>query len=68
MKKIIVLAVVIMALTCLAACGSAKCKECDREAYKDGYCEYHYALNVADEAVNDLADGLADDLLGSIFG
>ena len=65
MKRIVVLLVAfVIAAVCLAGCGSSKCKECDREVYKDGYCEYHYAINIAEDVLNDAAG----DLMDSIFG
>ena len=60
MKKIgimmVPLAMLVMDMG-LTGCGSSKCKEedCDKEVYKDGCCEYHYALNVAGEIVSDAA-------------
>ena len=47
----------------LTACGS-KCKSCDEPVYKDGYCEYHYALNVAQDVVDDAAQDALDALFG----
>ena len=59
MKKMAALVMaLILALACTAC--SNKCKECDNEVYKDGYCEYHYALKVAGDAV----DGLVDSIFG----
>ena len=59
MKKMMALVLaMILALAC-TACAN-KCKECDNEVYKDGYCEYHYALKVAGDAV----DGLVDSIFG----
>ena len=29
------------------------CKECDDEVYQDGYCQYHYTINAAKDAVDD---------------
>lgn len=63
MKKLMVLMVSLAALATLTACGSSHCKECDKEVYKDGYCEYHYALNVAQDLVDDAANGLLDSLM-----
>ena len=57
---------VILALCSLTACGSSHCKEegGENEVYEDGYCEYHYALDVAKDAVGDAAGDLMDSLLG----
>lgn len=69
MKKIGImmatLAMLVMAVG-LTGCGSSQCKEegCDKEVYEDGYCEYHYALNVAGEIVSDAAGDLMESLLG----
>ena len=60
MKRVLVLLLAALLVFALSACGSSHCKECDREVYKDGYCEYHYALNTAGDIVNDA--------LGSLFG
>lgn len=58
MKKVLttLLLVGLLVLT-LVACSST-CKEsgCDEKAYKDGYCELHYALHQA------------ENLLGGLFG
>ena len=64
MKKIATVSAALVLMFSLAACGPQHCKECDREVYKDGYCEYHYALNVASEVV----DGAAQEVFDSIFG
>lgn len=64
MKKLMVLIVSLAALASLTACGSSHCKECDKEVYKDGYCEYHYAINVAQDVVGDAADDLLNSLMG----
>lgn len=63
MKKLMVLMLSLAAVASLAAC-SSHCKECDNEVYKDGYCEYHYALNVAQDVVGDAANDLMDSLMG----
>ncbi len=60
MKRLFALMLAIVLVFALSACGSKHCKECDREVYKDGYCEYHYALNAAGDIVNDA--------LGSLLG
>lgn len=64
MKKFIILLTSWLMVISLAACGSSHCKECDEAVYKDGYCEYHYALNAA----GDIVDGAADEILESVFG
>ena len=66
MKKIgILLAALVMAVS-LTACGSSTCQVegCGNEVYEDGYCEYHYALNVAGEMVSDAAGDLLDSIMG----
>ena len=66
MKKLaIVLTTFTMMLT-LTACGSSQCQAegCENEVYQDGYCEYHYALEVAKDTVS----SAANDVLNSIFG
>ena len=66
MQKIGVFAAVLAMAISLTACGSSHCKEegCENEVYEDGYCEYHYALNVAKDAVGDAAGDLMDSILG----
>ena len=66
MKKIAVVLTTLAMAACLTACGSAHCKEsgCENEVYQDGYCEYHYALEVAKDTVS----SAANDVLNSIFG
>lgn len=46
MKKLIALALAVVMSLSLMAC-SSKCKEdgCDEKAYKNGYCEIHYAMH-----------------------
>ena len=65
MKKLsLVLAAAVMACMLVSCAGVTHCKECDNEVYKDGYCEYHYALKVAKDTVSDAAQGLLDSVLG----
>ena len=64
MKKLTILVASLAAVACLTACGPSHCKECDNEVYKDGYCEYHYALNVAKDVVGDAANDLMDSITG----
>ena len=63
MKKMMTLIAVLALAATVVACGS-KCKSCDEPVYKDGYCEYHYALNTA----QDIVDGAAQDALDALFG
>lgn len=63
MKKMMTLIAVLAVTASLTACGS-HCKSCDKPVYKDGYCEYHYALNTA----QDLVDDAAQEALDSLFG
>lgn len=46
MKKIVALVLAFGMSLSLMAC-SSKCKEegCEEKAYKNGYCEVHYAIN-----------------------
>ena len=62
MKKIVALIAALTLTACLAACGG-HCKSCDRPVYKDGYCEYHYAMETAQDMVNDAAQ----DVLNGLF-
>ncbi len=56
-KKILaVLALGAVMMTALVSCGSCKEDGCDEEVYKDGYCELHYGLKEAGDALEDLAD------------
>lgn len=65
MKKAAVFLVMLLMAGSLGACGEpSHCKECDDEVYKDGYCQYHYALNVLKEAVDDTAKEVYDSLFG----
>lgn len=63
MKKMMLLIAVLALATTVTACGS-RCKSCDEPAYKDGYCKYHYALNTAQDLVDDAAQGALDALFG----
>ena len=49
MKKMMALIAALALAVSLTACGG-HCKSCDQPVYKDGYCEYHYALNAAQAA------------------
>lgn len=54
-KKIFaVLALGAVMMTALVGCGTCKEKGCDEKAYKDGYCEIHYAINKTADALEDL--------------
>ena len=66
MKKGIAILMGMMAAVSLTACGSSTCQVegCENEVYEDGYCEYHYALNVAGEMVSDAAGDLLDSIMG----
>ncbi|MBP3380433.1 MAG: hypothetical protein J6K77_06190 [Ruminococcus sp.] len=57
-KFFAVLALGAVMLTALVGCGTCKEDGCDEEVYKDGYCEVHYTLHAAGEALEDLADQL----------
>lgn len=62
-KTFILLAVFAMTYVLTACAGVSHCKECDDEVYQDGYCEYHYAVQAAKEAVDDTAKELFDRVL-----
>lgn len=57
MKKWVLTVCAALVLCCFAGC-SSHCKEqgCDNEVYKDGYCNYHYTLYQAAEAVQGVYD------------
>lgn len=39
----------------LTACGrTCKEKDCKEEIYDDGYCKYHYYMNVGDNLLQDI--------------
>ena len=63
MKKMLALIAALALAVSLTACGG-HCKSCDQPVYKDGYCEYHYALNTAGDLVGDAAQ----DALNALFG
>ena len=63
MKKMMALIAALTLAASLTACGG-HCKSCDQKVYKDGYCEYHYALNVAQDVVDDAAQDALDALFG----
>lgn len=66
MKKLLILIVILIMSTSLSACsGITHCKECDDEVYKDGYCQYHYTINAAKDAVDDAAKGVFDSIFGN---
>ena len=66
MKKLLILIVILIMSTSLSACGGiTHCKECDDEVYKDGYCQYHYTVNAAKDAVDDAAKGVFDSIFGN---
>ena len=50
MKKMMALIAAMALAASLTACTS-HCKSCDQPVYKDGYCEYHYILNSAQDAL-----------------
>ena len=57
MKKTTLIVLCLLFILVLSACGLTTCKAsgCDSKSYKNGYCEYHYALHVG------------ADFLGSLF-
>lgn len=63
MKKMMALIAALALAASLTACGG-HCKSCDKPVYKDGYCEYHYALNAAQDLVDDAAQAAQDALFG----
>ena len=63
MKKMMALIAALALAVSLTACG-AHCKSCDQPVYKDGYCEYHYALNAAQDLVDDAAQAAQDAIFG----
>lgn len=50
MKKMMALIAALALAVSLTACGG-HCKSCDQPVYKDGYCEYNYILNSAQDAL-----------------
>ena len=66
MKKLLVLFVGLMMIFSLVACaGVTHCKECDDEAYQDGYCKYHYSVNSVKDEVDKTAKGIYDSIFGN---
>lgn len=73
MKKALVLFTAFIILISLVACGGiTHCKDCDDEIYKDGYCQYHYtvhqakdAISSAKEAIDSAAKGAFDKIIGN---
>ena len=63
MKKMMALIAALALAASLTACGG-QCKSCDPPVYKDGYCEYHYALNAAQDLVDDAAQAAQDAIFG----
>jgi len=58
-KNILTLLIMLAAVVQLTACETPEptCKEPDceeLEIYQDGYCKYHYYLNVGETALKDL--------------
>lgn len=65
MKRfVVILGMAVMACMLVSCAGITHCKECDNEVYQDGYCEYHYALEVAKDTVSDAAQGLYESVFG----
>ena len=63
MKKMMALIAALALAASLTACGG-HCKSCDQPVCKDGYCEYHYALNAAQDLVDDAAQAAQDAIFG----
>ena len=63
MKKMMALIAALALAASLTACGG-HCKSCDQPVYKDGYCEYHYAIHAAEEIVGNAAGDIMNSLLG----
>ena len=63
MKKMMALIAALALAASLTAC-RGHCKSCDQPVYKDGYCEYHYALNAAQDLVDDAAQAAQDAIFG----
>lgn len=69
MKKnfVTLLAVLVMSFV-LSACGAPKtCKAdgcSDEKIYKDGYCQYHYTINVAKEEIDEAGKNAFDSIFG----
>lgn len=73
MKRLFALISAAIMVMSLVACGGiTHCKECDDEIYKDGYCQYHYtvykakdAIDSAKDAVDSAAKGIFDKIVGN---
>lgn len=54
-KRIAALILAVMTVVAMVGCDS-KCKanNCDEKAYKDGYCEIHYAAKQLTDGLKDL--------------
>lgn len=62
MKKVCTLLVIMLMFIALTACGGVThCKDCDDKVYKDGYCQYHYALHSIDDTAKSAFDSLFGD-------
>ena len=54
-KRIVGVLIALVVVLQLTACSSNTCKvnDCDDEIYEDGYCKYHYYINVGDNILKD---------------
>ena len=67
MKKIITVLGLSTLLLSLAACnGITNCKMdgCNKDIYKDGYCQYHYTVGAVKAGVDEVGQGLFDNIFG----
>ena len=55
-KKLVAVLMVVAVMSQLVACSlGCKADGCDeKEIYEDGYCKYHYYLNVGENAIKDI--------------
>lgn len=60
-RKISLLLLAVTLVAGMAGCaGSKHCKECDDEVYEEGYCKYHYEINVVKNKVDELGKEIYD--------
>ena len=66
MKKQLFILILAVTMIILSACAESNCKVdgCNDEIYEDGYCKYHYTLNVTKEVIDETAKNAFNRIFG----